>query len=298
MPPYNKPALSVAQQLALLKARGMAIQDDAKAEFYLTHINYYRLRAYWLPFEDPATAPNHLFRQGSNFDDVLSIYIFDRELRLLVLDAIERVEVSFRASFANYLGMAYGSHAHIDPAIFDPRFHPRCLQGLNDEIRRSREDFILHYNRTYSAPSVPPIWASTEVMSFGLLSQWYNAILRRGDRNNISALWGLDERFTVSLLRHLSSIRNFCAHHSRLWNRRFAVTMQIPHCDATLRASMNPNSTRQIHNALAVLAWLLGRISPGQTWSRRVVDHINSHPSVNPLRMGFPVDWKTKAPWA
>jgi abortive infection bacteriophage resistance protein len=69
----------------------MEISDLTQAEFYLQHLNYYRLGAYWLPFESDHTT--HIFRPGTKFEEVLNLYLFDRELRLLVLDAIERVEV-------------------------------------------------------------------------------------------------------------------------------------------------------------------------------------------------------------
>ena len=49
--PFAKPATTHAQQVALLQQRGMVIDDPVAAEFYLQHLNYYRLGAYWLPFE-------------------------------------------------------------------------------------------------------------------------------------------------------------------------------------------------------------------------------------------------------
>lgn len=87
---YGKPPLSVEDQLRLLVRRGMAAPDPDRARHYLTHINYYRLRAYWLPLEQDATGGVHRFTPGTSFEDVLSLYVFDRRLRLLVMDAVER----------------------------------------------------------------------------------------------------------------------------------------------------------------------------------------------------------------
>ena len=98
--PYNKPVLELRDQLQQLKDRGMHVSNDEIAIHYLGHLNYYRLAAYWLPFEkDHAT---HQFRSGTTFEDVLNSYIFDRELRLLILDAIERIEVSVRTQLAHH----------------------------------------------------------------------------------------------------------------------------------------------------------------------------------------------------
>src|SRR4051812_9935307 len=96
--PFAKPPLKFNQQVQLLESRGMIIADSAKAEFYLRHLNYYRLGAYWLPFE--ADHASHQFAPPTSFEGVLNLYFFDREFRLLVLDAIERIEVSVRTQWA------------------------------------------------------------------------------------------------------------------------------------------------------------------------------------------------------
>lgn len=72
---FCKPPLKVGDQIALLKKRGMAVVDEGRAMRVLQHVNYYRLRAYWLPFEAPdAQRPavgEHLFKQGTDFDQVV-----------------------------------------------------------------------------------------------------------------------------------------------------------------------------------------------------------------------------------
>ena len=110
--PFGKPATTYAEQVAKLEQRGMVVGDHQSAEFYLQHLNYYRLGAYWLPFEaDHAT---HALKPGTRFEDVLNLYVFDRELRLLVLDAIERVEVSVRSQWAFQMAHFHGAHGHLD----------------------------------------------------------------------------------------------------------------------------------------------------------------------------------------
>lgn len=92
------------------------------ARHYLTHINYYRLRAYWLPFEtEPANGDDHAFVADTNFETILAIYVFDRDLRLLLLDAIERIEISLRTTLAQHLATAYGPFAHDDGTHFKDR---------------------------------------------------------------------------------------------------------------------------------------------------------------------------------
>jgi len=90
---YLKAALSFPDQLAQLQQRGLHVTDPDRALHWLRRVSYYRLSAYFLPFKNGES-----FRPGTEFNDVAGLYIFDRKLRLLVLDAIERIEVALRTS--------------------------------------------------------------------------------------------------------------------------------------------------------------------------------------------------------
>ncbi len=113
---FDKPHRTLQQQLSLLQHRGLIVQNLEVAERYLGHLNYYRLSAYWIPFLE--NRQTNRFKKGTKFEDVLNLYIFDRELRLLVLDAIERIEVSIRSKWAYYLSQQHGAHAHLNGALF------------------------------------------------------------------------------------------------------------------------------------------------------------------------------------
>ena len=88
---YNKSFFSISQQISQLKSRGLVISDQASAEHYLQNISYYRLSGYWWPMQ--ADKIQHTFKPGSTFENVIAIYNFDRELRLLIFDVIERIEI-------------------------------------------------------------------------------------------------------------------------------------------------------------------------------------------------------------
>lgn len=163
---YNKPPLTHTQQLDQLIRRGLACGDRAEALHALEQLNYYRLGAYWLPFEsDHAT---HAFRPGAGFPEVLDLYVFDRELRLLVMDAIERVEVSVRTGWAYALAHRHGPHAHLDAQLFKSPAsnwdYAQQRRKLEDEADRSHEVFVRHHYRKYDEP-LPPLWAVVEIMT-------------------------------------------------------------------------------------------------------------------------------------
>ena len=295
---YTKPPLSIDEQIDLLVSRGMVVPDRARVTRYLSHISYFRLRGYWIPFEEEGKGSDHAFREGTSFDSVLDLYVFDRKFRLLVLEAIERVEVSFRAHFANELGIRYGSHFYLDAAFLrNASMHNRLIESLRTEIDRSKETFIEHYRETYDQPPLPPIWAASEVMSFGQLSTWFKNIKARSDRNLIAKIYGIDETVLQSFMHHLTFIRNITAHHGRLWNRRMTITMAIPKRPAALAGMLNPKAERYVGNTVIVLGYLLKLISPGTSWPERMRQLIEGSPTIQPAAMGFQKNWQELPLW-
>jgi len=298
---FTKPALTVDDQVALLRQRGMGFADEAAARHVLNHVNYYRLRAYWLPFEVAnATNPTalHAFVPGTQFEAVLASYTFDQRLKLLLMDAVERVEIALRTRWAHELALRYGSHAYLDKGIFvDQVRHAKCLQSLTDEVVRSQETFIKHYRATYTDPALPPIWAVCEVLTLGQLSQWLDNLKLRGDRQAIAQAFGFDEVVLCAFAHHLATVRNLCAHHSRVWNRKFTIKMKLPTRPAAVAAWFNPAQDRKIYNTLLMLALLLERINPGSHWADRLTQLVAAMPPGTDQAMGYPPGWQNLPVW-
>ena len=292
---FTKPPLSFEAQVEQLVQRGMEIDDRERAKRYLTHLNYYRLAAYWLPFEE--NHASHRFRPGTNFDVVLDHYIFDRELRLLVMDAIERIEVSLRTGWAYILSHSYDPHAHLRKELFKAKWpHEKNIVMLENTIRQSSEAFIRHFRDQYDE-RLPPVWVICEIMTIGQLSKWY-ANLRHGrDRNAIARRYGLDEVNLTSFLHHLSIVRNHCAHHARLWNRSFPFSWKLPKKKpAGLFDNFNHEDGKRLYNTLVMLAYLMDSINPN-TWKIRLNKLFEKYPVVQPRFMGFPDEWRKLPVW-
>lgn len=295
---FAKPALSLEDQIALLERRGMVISDRERAAHYLRHISYYRLRAYWLPFETEArVGGDHAFAHGTSFEDVLALYVFDRRLRLFIIDAIERIEVSLRAGWAHHMALKYGPHGYLNSQLHDSRHYQRTLDTLKEEIERSRDAFIIHYRNKYSDPQMPPVWMAAELMSLGQLSKWFAHLKFHADRKAIARPYGIDESVLRSFLHHLTNVRNICAHHGRLWNRQFTFTMKLPQSPASLKSALNSNAPRRLYNTLVLITRFMELIAPGTEWKRHVVELIDGYPQASPAAMGFPEDWRVRAMW-
>ncbi len=107
---FEKPAISIPDQIALMKSRGLRIDDEGEAAHYLKFVGYYRLSGYALPLTNKRFDGTHNFKPATTFTDILNLYRFDRELRILMMDAIERVEVAFRTSLSNTMAVKFGAH--------------------------------------------------------------------------------------------------------------------------------------------------------------------------------------------
>jgi len=260
---YSKPAVSIPDQITKLKARGLAFGDEAFAVHCLSNISYYRLRAYTYPFQDN-TPPNHPFIVPVTFEQIIELYVFDRKLRSLVFDAMEKIEIAMRTQIIHQLAILYGSHWQLNETLFRDvnRFNSQ-IQSLQTEISRSNETFIEHYKNTYTLPVDPPSWMSLEVSSFGLLSQMFRNLKKSPEKIAVVKHFGLNN---IELLENwmlcFSHIRNTCAHHGRLWNRRLTAHITLP------KKPSNPFiQNRNIwpykpYAALCCMQYILQSISP------------------------------------
>lgn len=302
---YVKPPLTFQQQLDSLNRRGLFIDDDASALEQLSSISYYRLSAYWYPFRlrNSSGQVEYNFNLGSRFSDVVALYEFDRRLRLLVMDALERVEVAVRTRMTYHFGHTYGAFGHTDPINFHPSFnHFSWLSKLELEVERSSDEFIRHYQNKYTGfPSIP-VWMLTEVMSFGSLSFFYKGLrndTKNGveDKKAVSIYFSLHHKRLGDWLHTLTYIRNICAHHSRLWNRELAIRPDRAK-EPEWKPPLAPRQDR-IFYVLLMLRYLLRPLSCSDEWASEVtglLEPIASHEN-HRIAMGMPGDWKNHPVW-
>ena len=292
----------------------MVLADADRAMRYLRHIGYYRLSAYVRSFE---SVQRDVLRPGTTFDDVLSLYIFDRKLRLLMLDALERVEVAVRASLSDQLSRAGGPHWFQDQRHFRTAdVHRRLLKDVDqlvaDQLRRQAEqprgpDTFLgaleHYVTHYGSPSRPPTWVVFEELSFGSVRAVYADLADRTVQHAIAGSLGLRSDVLTSWLLTYLRVRNICAHHSRLWNRGLGVNPAIPKSSSIRWLADRDLFAREawrrqrLFPVIVSLQTVLHTIAPGSTWAWRLQDVLEEHPDVPRAAMGFPRDWITDPFW-
>jgi abortive infection bacteriophage resistance protein len=300
---YAKRPFTIAEQASRLIDRGLVCNDPDRLEKYLANIGYYRLSAYWHPFELPSNgiSRNHHFLPETSFEKVLNLYIFDRKLRLLVMEAMERIEVAVRTRWATALAMRHGSHAHMEAGLFrNPYQHTRDLEKIATELGKSNEPFVVHYRNQYDEPSLPPIWAIVETMTLGTLSRWFKNTCETSAKKEVAQALAMPTIEVLEQVLHtLTPIRNICAHHGRLWNRRFPMALPVIR---RLRGNLvEPDAphhqARHLFNYLVVLSALMNTINHRSSWTRRVMEFVGTLDESGRRSMGFPDDWLDRQPW-
>lgn len=294
---------SVYAHLRTLQRRGVQVPDTDKAAHYIQRIGYYRLSEYIVPFFKGAPNESRPDRQGEalSFDRILELYKFDRKLRLLALDALERIEISIRSDIREFLVETYGEN-WLEKA---PKEVP---EDICDSIKRiifqkngSEGDGASRVGAAVAEPKerTDPINAIT----FGKTCRIFD-FLPNQQKKRIARSYHLNNfKILRSCLRSLTTVRNISAHHERLWNIELLTTPKIPAkvLDQLSQTSSQPYDISFYGQAL-IIYYLLQKIARNTTWHTRLYKLIEENAAKITLislrqHMGFPDEWHTEPFW-
>ena len=312
---FNKPPLSLDQLVDRLIDRGLEVPDRERAHRKLRHIGYYRLSPYATPFQEGG--PDHALRKGTSFEDVLDLYVFDRALRLIVMDAIERAEVAVRAALTDHMSTTYDDPFwYMEPMHFRDRGRHAKFVGVVRDTCEARlrgtpdagEDALVHrsalehYLTTYESPELPPSWLMGEMLTIGQLASMYRNLRRRADRTAVAGSVGLNAPVLESWMQTYVRVRNICAHHGRLWNVGLGVYPAIPTSSKVpwlaRNGSLPDRSQKRLYPVLVSLQSVLYTVSPRSGWARRLENLLDARPPMNLRGMGVPEGWTEDEFWS
>lgn len=290
---YEKPYISLDNLADRLIARGLEASHEELVES-LREVGYFRLSGYWNLFK----RPDGTFREGASLAEVWRLYTFDRQLRLVCLDAVERVEVYLRARLAHLLARDYGPFGYLDssglPRLGEER-RMRFIARCRAEYARSSEPFAVHFREKYGeVHDMPPIWMLANMMDLGSVITLYRGA-SAAIRNEIASELGVAARVLDSWLVSINTLRNCCAHHARLWNREFGTRPKIPR-DPCWHDPVEIGNGR-LFGLLTVLSFLLETTAPKTRWRERLCVLLASLPTDDLRHMGFPEDWERCPIW-
>lgn len=280
--PYIKTHASPASRVDHLKTKGLIIPRPNVAARKIEAIGYERLRIYFLSRRDQ---PGKLFRPGTTYNSILQIYECDARLRELAFKAVGRFELAFRNTLSEALSAQFGSHPYYNRNAFKSADdYNQSLSQIIKTFTESKDERAKHYRLTYDPPALPPIWTLKEFLTFGGAARFY-ATLDGPIREHIAKAFGVP-RLPVfdNWVKCFVDLRNVCAHHDRLFNRRFQKQLQrltqerIPTANnSTLKAYLEC-----LDHALSKIGEHAGYV----TEAKRIIN-LKIHAEVNLAEAGF-----------
>jgi len=323
---YAKSWLSIEDQIERLSRRGLDVGNRSEASALLREVGYYRLTGYLYSFRESEryvdgsgrerTRVLSAYRPGARLDDAVDLIDFDRELRLLVLEGVERIEIALRMQLGYSVGKQ-SAFAHEDASTFVsaftvpqmdedgeplPSHHEAWLDRIRERQGDSDEAFVAHFREKYDDQM--PIWALTEILELGHAARLYGG-LRNDIATEIASAFGVPtKQLTQSWIATLNYVRNVAAHHARLFNRKLVRAPKRPKGDTVplLAHLKQEEAPKQFgtYSALAVMAYLLETVHPGRDWSIRVATLLRNFPATERLdvrSMGVAPGWLEQDLW-
>lgn len=293
--PYTKRPLPVVDQIHLLEEKGMEFHDKRKAVKQLASIGYYRFTGYAYPFRNPTD--NSSFVENTSFEKVISIYEFDRKLKSLLFNCIERIEIAFRAQIIDRFSLSAGSPFWFcDRQYFiNEEEYRSFLAKLNSELDNSQEEFIIHFQNHYN-DTYPPAWITLQLLSFGGLINLFRNFNQEEPKSQIHQFFGCESlnRF-ISWINTLVYIRNICGHHARLWN--IAIKKQPLAYHFGDKKTRRDNTT---YYTVCFIKSLLDEIEPDNILKEELQALFAKNTYADAKKetyIGFPPKWDTDCMW-
>ncbi len=285
---------TIQEQINLLVSREMQFRDISKAPQILSNISYYRLKGYWWEMQEDFE--DHLFKEEVFFEDVIDLYNFDRNFRLIVFNAIERIEIALRTKLIYHMSLSYGAEWHLQEKHFQPKEHFNdFVIKIKNDISDSSEEFIIQHSIKHPKDE-PESWKALEVITLNTLSKLYSNLKPQlPEKSKIANEFGLNSSKDLSSwLRTITFIRNLIAHHSRLWNRVMITKYSWPSSSRFPILSYFPDEERRkkIFPILVAILYMNDRINPANNLKQELFDLLNLFPKTPTYKMGFPPKWK------
>lgn len=188
-----------------------------------------------------------------------------------------------------------------NPSIFiDTIALVETLTSVKEEVERSKDQFIKEHKKKYKEDMrFPPAWKTLELASFGSLSKLYGNLKNNVKSKDIIAeeFGAVNHTYLPSWLQSIAQIRNYCAHHSRLWNKNLPGTPKILHKPPFRWLNNPPSDTQRLYLHLCIIRYLLNIIAPENSFSNKLKALIKKYPSVDPNALGLKPNWSLEPLW-
>ena len=239
----------------------------------------------------------HQYKSGASFKNVMMLYRFDKKLRMLLLNEIEKIEIAVREAVMNITASMSGDDFWLIEGrhFANPRTFSDTTNLIDKEYRKSTEDFIQHFKNEYSNP-YPPAWILGELLTMGSVNMVYRNLKEDRIRKAISNRFGLQPKVFESWLTTLTLVRNACCHHSRVWNKVNFILPVMPRRIHRPWITLPVDVQRTYFN-ICIIKYFVNVVSPNNDMLAKLRWLFVDFPEIDLAAMGFPTNWETEPLW-
>jgi abortive infection bacteriophage resistance protein len=281
----HQPSMNVDEQIENLKSKGLIFEDEEKAKSFLNDVSYFRMvKAYSLGLK----VKNENYNEGVRFEDIIGRYLFNSNLRQVVLVQIEKVEVNLRCRLTNYFCDKYGVFGYEDInnfAVPENIFKPFYKDMLKELSRNAKSPFVVNFRKNYVSGKIP-LYALVELFSFGTLSKFYKN-MKNEDKKAVAAMYGVGYTYFGSWIESVAFVRNVCAHYGRIYNVKFPKAPKLYR-----RYTENGIKNYRLFATLLTLKHLLPNDKQWLNFVENIELLFEKHSDVKLDFIDFPSDWK------
>lgn len=222
----------------------------------------------------------------------------------LLFDVIEKIEISLRTKLIYHLSHEFDPWWFQNFELFyDSKELVKTLANLEEEISRTKDQTIKnHYKKHADDLRFPPAWKSLEQTSFGALSKLYGNLKPTVKSKDIIAkeYGAVNHTYLPSWLQCIAQIRNYCAHHSRLWNRNLPGSPKLLSAPPNAWVTDVPkqHDFQKLYVHLCLMKYLLNIIQPENTFTLKLCSLFEKYSNVDPNALGMKPDWLKEPLWS
>lgn len=217
-----KEFLEVNELIETIKSKGIKINNEEKIKDILTRNNYYVIMGYKNLFLDK----NRKYKENVSFENIYNLYLFDRKLKLLLLNSLLDIENIIKTSITNRFCKMYGfkEDSYLDKNNYNTnhKYLEKTFKIFKSQIEEKKDDnlAVSYYKDTYN---FIPLWVMTKVLSFGLIKELYS-ILKDDDKvaikDEISNFDDIKIKGLFTSMQLLVDMRNKTAHDEIVYSGR------------------------------------------------------------------------------
>jgi abortive infection bacteriophage resistance protein len=296
--------------------QGLTVLHEEEAIDWIRNVGYFHLKGYLSPLRVPGSKN---FRPGATFESVVELFLWERELRSLLLAQIGKFELKLRAVIVNITAGVSGD-GYLKDETYNPKKKEKWQSGSLEQILKRAEtkgEYVFLEQFAAKNPNERiPLWILIESFSFGQAVEYFlslasplkEQVAREFNTEKCPGGYVTSEEFEF-VLSAIKDIRNLMSHYGTFFDKSFTWLDKKPELRRSrqrfsrtnseyLPPSGEPLRTFDVINLLLMFQPSFQKDS--DRWKQNMKEllmRFPQAPGIRPSVIGVPSDWSSTMLW-